>query len=236
MELRERVIIALDVDSIPKTTELVRTLVPFVSCFKVGLELITMVGAPAVVNHIRRLGGDVFFDGKFNDIPNTMAGATRAVASLEVKMFTVHASAGLEAIQAAVANKGKAKCLVVTVLTSLNESDSTHIFGLQCQEKVIQFAKDAAEAGADGIVCSPSDLELLENVVEVRHLLKVTPGIRPSWSQHNDQKRALTPAEAIHHGAAHLIVGRPITNPPLGVGSPVEAVKHILTEIAEAKK
>lgn len=236
MELRDRLIVALDVNSIPKTTELIKALVPFVGCFKVGLELITMVGAPAVVNHVKRLGGEVFFDGKFNDIPNTVAGAARAIASLDVKMFTVHAAAGLDAVKAAVANKGKSKCLVVTVLTSLNESESQHIFGASCQDKVIQFARDAAEAGADGIICSPSELRILEPVVEVRRLLKITPGIRPSWAQSDDQKRTMTPGEAIEHGAAELVIGRPITSPPLGIGSPVDAVKHILREIAEVKK
>ncbi len=99
------------------------------------------------------------------------------------------------------------------------------------QSKVVQFAHDAKAAGADGIICSPQELELISQVPELKDLLKVTPGIRPEWSEANDQKRTLTPAQAMTLGATHLVIGRPISNPPRGIGSPVDAVKKILEEI-----
>jgi orotidine-5'-phosphate decarboxylase len=146
-------------------------------------------------------------------------------------MFNVHASCGLDSIKAAADNKGSSLLLVVTVLTSISETESTQIFGAPPHEKVIQFARNAKEAGADGIICSAQELELLAQLPDLRDLLKVTPGIRPSWAEANDQKRILTPAQAMSLGATHLVIGRPITTPPRGIGTPVDAAKKILEEI-----
>src|SRR5271154_1025022 len=101
MSPKDRIIVALDVDSLEKATPLIEQLAPYVGCFKIGLELITAEGAPQVVRHVHGLGGQIFFDGKFDDIPNTVAGASKSVAALGVKFFDVHASAGLEAMRAA---------------------------------------------------------------------------------------------------------------------------------------
>lgn len=228
---REKLIFALDVDSIAKTTPYVEALAPHVGYFKVGLELIMSSGAPQVVNHIHRLGGHVFLDAKLCDIPNTVAAASRALAALGVKMFNVHASCGKESVRAAAENKKDALLLVVTVLTSLEDAECERLFGTIAQNKVLQFAHDAKEAGADGIICSPKELEILAQVPELKGLLKVTPGVRPSWAEANDQKRTMTPLEAINAGATHLVVGRPISNPPRGIGNPVDAAKNIVTEI-----
>lgn len=229
---KEKLIFALDVDSIAKTTPYVEALAHHVGCFKVGLELIMAAGAPQIVQHIHRLGGHIFLDTKLNDIPNTVGQAARAISSLGVQMFNVHANAGKDSIRAAVENKGNSLVLVVTVLTSIEDSECERLFGTIAQNKVLQFAHDAKDAGADGIVCSARELEIIAQVPELKGLLKVTPGIRPSWAESNDQKRTLTPAEAVRAGATHLVIGRPISNPPRGIGNPVDAAKNIANEIA----
>lgn len=231
-EPREKIIFALDVDALPKTTAFIEALSPFVGCFKVGLELMNSVGTPQAVHHVLRHGGQVFVDCKLNDIPNTVQGASRVIAELGVKFFNVHASAGIEAVKAANGVKGTSKLLVVTVLTSLDDAASEKIFGTIAKNKAIQFAHEALEAGADGLICSPQELEILGQINELKNLLKITPGIRPSWAQSDDQKRTMTPKEALLAGATHLVIGRPISNPPRGIGSPIDAAKAILEEIS----
>ncbi|MFA6131020.1 MAG: orotidine-5'-phosphate decarboxylase [Patescibacteria group bacterium] len=161
MEARKRVIVALDVDNLEEAEAHVRDLASYVGSFKVGLELLTAVGAPKVVECIHALRGQVFFDGKFSDIPNTIAGAARVVAGLNVKMFDVHASAGVEAMMAAVDNRGSSLVFAVTVLTSLEENTAQLIFGGTTKAKVLQMARDAKIAGCDGIICSPQELRFL---------------------------------------------------------------------------
>jgi orotidine-5'-phosphate decarboxylase len=148
-----------------------------------------------------------------------------------VKMFNVHASCGLDSIKAAAENKGSSLLLVVTVLTSLSDTESERIFGAKPHDKVVQFAQDAKAAGADGVICSPQELELLSQIPDLKDILKVTPGVRPEWAEANDQKRILTPSQAMTLGATHLVIGRPISNPPRGIGSPIDAAKKILEEI-----
>jgi orotidine-5'-phosphate decarboxylase len=231
MSPQSHLIVALDVDSLEQALPLVEKLSPHVGLFKVGLELLTAEGAPQVVRRMHDAGGKLFFDGKFDDIPNTVAKASRATSRLGVAMFDVHASAGEAAIRAAAENKGGSKLLAVTVLTSLDDAASRALFGDSAEHKVPQFARLAVAAGADGVVCSPRELELLTGLPP--NTLKVTPGVRPKWAESGDQKRTLTPREAIEAGATHLVVGRPILQPPSSVGSPVEAAKRITEEIAE---
>jgi orotidine-5'-phosphate decarboxylase len=234
MEAKDRIIVALDVDSLDKAGSLVNSLVSYVGCFKVGLELLTAVGAPKVVEFVHSLGGQVFYDGKFNDIPNTVAGASKAVANMNVKMFDVHASAGVEAMGAAVANRGQSIVLAITILTSLNYQETYQIFGAPILDKVLRFARDAEFAGCDGIVCSPLELESLGKQKNLDALLKVTPGVRPEWASLGDQKRVMTPEEAIKAGADYLVIGRPITKPPEEIGSPLNAVQKLTEEIEKA--
>lgn len=236
VEAKDRIIVALDVDSLDKVKLLVESLAPYVGCFKVGLELLTAVGAPKVIEFVHSLDGQVFYDGKFDDIPNTVGDAAKAVAELNVKIFNVHASAGIEAMMAAVANKGQSLVLAVTVLTSLEENNANLIFGAPSKAKVLQLARDAKISGCDGIICSPQELELLGKQKELNSLLKVTPGVRPKWAATGDQKRIMTPAEAIKAGATALVIGRPITKPPAEVGTPVDAVKLVLEEIISVSK
>ncbi|MFA5098925.1 MAG: orotidine-5'-phosphate decarboxylase [Candidatus Paceibacterota bacterium] len=232
MLARERIIVALDVGDMDKALFFVSLLASRGVCFKVGLELITSVGGPEITKTMSMLNGRVFYDGKFNDIPNTIAGAAKAVAKMKVKMFNLHASSGIEGMRAAVANKGQSLVLAVTVLTSLEENNAHLIFGAPSKAKVLQFARDAKLAGCDGIVCSPQELEFLAKNDEVKSLLKVTPGIRASNAAPDDQKRTLTPEEAAYKGADFLVIGRPITT----AKDPVEAVLEISAEIARGLK
>lgn len=256
-EPRERIIVALDMDSLDEAKRFVGSIVRHVGLFKVGLQLTTAAGAPQVVEAIHALGGQVFYDGKFCDIPNTVGAAAKAVAGLGVKMFNVHASAGIEAMKAAVANKGDSLVLAVTVLTSLNAMDIydigypsqwpcvkgyTHYHswdldgGGYIHPLVGRMACCASRAGCDGVICSPKELQFLNRSFNepLPHLLKVTPGVRPKWAAAGDQKRVMTPGEAIRAGADYLVIGRPITRPPAGIGTPVDAAKHIAEEIEEA--
>lgn len=231
---QSRILVALDTPSLAEALKLVDVLAPHVGCFKIGLELLTSEGAPKVVNAIHERGGKIFLDGKFDDIPNTVAGAARAAAELGVHFFDVHASCGPKGIRAASDNKGKSLCLVVTVLTSFDDEDARQVFGQSAQDKVKQFVTLAVQNGADGIICSPRELSLVRSIPGTEKLFKVTPGVRPAWAPADDQRRVLTPGEAIREGATHLVIGRPILRPPKEVGSPVDAAKRIAVEIAEA--
>lgn len=154
---------------------------------------------------------------------------------MRVRMFNVHASASIEGMKEAVANKGAMKALAVTVLTTFDEKDVEHIYGQTSSVfKVMQFARDAAQAGMDGIVCSPKELMALRHAQLPKGFLKVTPGVRPDWAFQDDQKRVMTPAEAIRAGADYLVIGGPIRKPPAEIGTPVDAAKRIAEEIAEA--
>jgi orotidine-5'-phosphate decarboxylase len=198
--------------------------------------------------------GKIFWDGKFNDIPNTVAGATRNTRVMGVKFLDVHASAGIEAVREAVKNKGDAKLLVVTVLTSLQFADLWNIGLGRCRnpncrkyfttEWSDKFVSDLVEnmamwakgCGADGVICSPRELPLITKYEMYKNFIKVVPGVRPSWAASGDQKRVMTPGDAIRAGADYLVIGRPITAPPAEIGGPAEAVKLIIKEIEEAKK
>lgn len=244
-EPKDRIIVALDVDSVDKALDLVEKLGPHVGGFKIGLELITAMLALIISgNHddaydnfkkIRRLFATigcnkVFWDGKFDDIPNTIAGATRAVAGLLFKMFNFHASSSIDSMMEAVANKGQSIALAVTVLTSYEENDGNLTFGAPTKAKVLQFARNAKLAGCDGIVCSPQELKLLRKRKELKGLLTVVPGIRSKDAPPDDQNRTMPAGEAIEAGADYLVIGRPITASP----DQVAAAQKFAGEIASA--
>ncbi|OGG76215.1 orotidine 5'-phosphate decarboxylase [Candidatus Kaiserbacteria bacterium RIFCSPLOWO2_01_FULL_55_19] len=248
MTPKDRIIVALDVPTMEQAQALAEELGSHVGGFKIGLELSTamlalIIGPPseeeAIANFkkIRRFfstidHGQVFWDGKMNDIPNTIAGAARAVAGLNFKMFNLHASAGIEGMMAAVANKGKSLVLAVTILTSFEENNANLVFGGPTKAKVLQFARDAKSAECDGIVCSPQELILLSKQRELNGLLKVTPGIRSKNSPPDDQKRTMAAGEAIMAGADYLVIGRPITS----ASHRVVAANEFAAEIAGALK
>ena len=229
-----RLIVAIDVDTLEKAAPLVDALLGSAGYFKVGLELISHCGAPQTVEWFKKRGARLFFDGKFNDIPNTVAQASRAISQLGVDFFDIHASAGKEAMRAAVANRGGSAVLAVTVLTALSAADCEQIFGRPLPVVIRSFVESAIEAGVQGVICSPADLKLLEAIQCPESFLKVTPGVRPDWAAVGDQKRTCPPKDAILAGATHLVVGRPILHPPANIGSSTEAAKRVTDEIAEA--
>lgn len=240
MDPRDRIIVALDTHDQAELLRLARTLGPHVGGFKIGLEALLGIGLKECLNTVGAYGRQrrcVFVDAKLHDIPNTMAGAAKAIVQHpNVMFFNVHASAGLEGMKAAAKMKGDVKLLAVTVLTSIDTPTCQDIYGATISDKVGRFAWEANEAGCDGVVCSPEDLKRLHHPLmadDYKGLMFVTPGVRPKWSAKNDQERVTTPAEAIGNGATHLVVGRPITQPPETI-TPVAAARMIADEIAEA--
>lgn len=251
MEASERIIVALDVSDIGEAVRLVEQLAPLGVNFKFGLELITHITVTLLqskevgvvgdmVHELRRAPAErlftiarnrIMWDTKLSDIPNTMAGAVKALGALSPNFFTIHASSGKASIEAAVEHKGSSKVLGVTVLTSIDGYECQSIFNTAPNLKVLEFARDLAVSGADGIVCSPQELTILAPHGHPNALLKVIPGIRPDWAVTGDQSRIMTPAKAIQAGADYLVIGRPITKPPEHIGTPVDAVYRIVREI-----
>lgn len=238
---KSSLIVALDVNTEGEVEKLVSELSPYCGCFKVGLELINSIGGPQVVALVKGLGGQVFYDIKLHDIPNTVMAAARSISKMRVRMFNLHACAGPEAIEAALegAEKGTGESflplvLAVTVLTSIGEEECNLIYGAPVKAKVLQFARDAKRAGAHGFICSPKELEFLCERKEFVGLQKITPGVRPAWAALGDQKRVMTPAEAILAGADAVVIGRPILKPPSEFRSPAEAAQAILEEMSHA--
>lgn len=244
MDPRERIAVALDVKTVPEALRLVEELAPYVGTFKIGLEFLTATYASLMTSErpdellkdlrslYGMLKGKLFWDGKWNDIPNTVAGAASGTARLSPKFFNVHASAGRDAVIQAVAAKGTSKILGVTVLTSIDPELCQLIFGDTPVVKVLQFAEMLKDAGADGVICSPQELVRLWQEFTYDSFLKVTPGVRPAWAATGDQRRVMTPAQAIKAGADILVIGRPITKPPSEVGTPAQAAQRILDEIS----
>jgi orotidine-5'-phosphate decarboxylase len=221
----EKIIVALDVSSQKQAMELVTKLYSNVAMFKVGLQLYTAAGAGIVggISFCSR----VFLDLKLHDIPNTVANATAAAAARGVEMLTIHLAGGAEMIQAAVDRKDKMELVGVTVLTSSNEQ-TLHETGISdnVDKQVLRLAKLGVENEVDGIVASPREIRMLR--AEFGDKIKIiVPGIRPSWADAGDQKRTLTPREALEAGADYLVIGRPI----VAHKNPCEAVEKILAEI-----
>jgi orotidine-5'-phosphate decarboxylase len=213
--MKERIIVALDTDSPESALAAARSLSGEVGMFKVGMELFPR-GGPELVRRIREAGCDVFLDLKFHDIPNTVAGAVRSAAALGVRFATVHASGG-EAMLAAAAEAARGTgttILAVTVLTSLDDGDLASVgFALGAAEAVLRLADLAARAGVGGIVCSAKEVAAVRVRVG-KEVALVTPGVRMAGEDAGDQKRVVTPAEAVRLGADFLVVGRPITRAP----------------------
>jgi orotidine-5'-phosphate decarboxylase len=233
-ENRDRIIIALDVQTKEEGIALVSKLKD-ARTFKVGLELFTAEG-PALFKKLKALRKDVFLDLKLHDIPNTVAGAVRSAFRHGVQMMTIHTSGGREMMAKAAetarqvsAELGRPKPILlgVTVLTSLKGGELEEIgMGPDVARQVLRLAGLAKAAGMDGVVCSPQEIEVLRKEFG-RDLIIVTPGIRPLWAAAQDQKRIMTPAEAIAKGADYLVIGRPVT----GASSPQEAFLKVVEEL-----
>ncbi len=231
---RESLIVALDVADLEKARQLVRKLGDTVGFYKVGKELFTSAG-PSVVRDLVAAGKRVFLDLKFHDIPNTVAGAVRAAASLGVSLLTVHASGGSRMLQAAAEaaaqTEAKPTVLAVTVLTSLAEGDLEEIgVGGGVEAQVIRLAGLAIRAGCGGIVASAREAPRLRSHFGDGFTL-VTPGIRPAGGIAADQARVVTPEDAIRAGANYLVVGRPIS----AADNPREAARAIIGQIQRAR-
>jgi orotidine-5'-phosphate decarboxylase len=229
--MKERIIVALDTDSPEAALASVSALAGEVGLFKVGMELFPRGGA-GLIERIRAAGAEVFLDLKFHDIPNTVAGAVRSAAALGVKFATVHASGGkamLAAAAAAAAGSGTT-ILAVTVLTSLDDADLSSIgFALPAAEAVDRLARLAVEAGIGGIVCSAREVAAVRARVGPEVVL-VTPGVRLPEDSAGDQKRVVTPFEAVRAGANYIVVGRPITK----AADPVSAARKFASEMGRA--
>ena len=227
---------ALDTTDTAEAVRLARQLSGLVGGFKLGLEFHTANGA-AGIRAVAETGMPIFLDLKFHDIPNTVAGAIRAAVPLAPALTTLHAIGGAEMIKAAVDSAADAaakhgvarpKILAVTVLTSMGQAELPTI-GVEGSvlDQVKRLAALAISAGADGIVCSPHEVDHLRMLLGPDALL-VIPGIRPAWAAANDQKRILTPREAMEKGASYLVIGRPITV----AADPAEAARKIMEELA----
>jgi len=227
-----KLIVALDCDTLEKAQQLIDKLSPSVGIFKVGSELFTAAG-PKAVEAIKKKGADVFLDLKFHDIPNTVAKAVRAAASLNPLMINIHASGGGEMIKAAVGSikslpKDKRPILLaVTVLTSMDKNTLNKLgISRPTIKQVIYLARLAKTSGAAGVVCSPKEIQAVRYACG-RNFVIVTPGVRPQGAASFDQKRIATPSWAIGKGADFIVVGRPITK----AADPLAAAQEIIKQI-----
>lgn len=208
------IVVALDYPTPKQAIEMAQQLDPTKCRVKVGKELFTASG-PAILEQLHKLNFDVFLDLKFHDIPNTCAGAVAAAAELGVWMVNVHASGGermMNAAAEAIANKNNKPLLIaVTVLTSMEQSDLAGIgLDISPQQQVERLAKLSKQSGMDGVVSSAQEIELIKDICG-KDFLTITPGIRPAGSASGDQRRIMTPEEAVNIGGDYLVIGRPIT-------------------------
>lgn len=234
---RKRLIVALDVSSAQEAREIVSALHGVAGMFKVGPQLFCAAG-PNMVRELVQRGEPIFLDLKFHDIPNTVAAAGVEALRLGVSMFNVHAAGGREmmvrtreAVSEVAAKEGltEPSIIAVTVLTSANDltlAEAGVVSG--ATEQVKRLALLAESCSLDGVVASPNEVGLVRSVVKREGFLLVTPGVRPTESATNDQKRIMSPREAIATGADYLVVGRPI----LTAKDPAQAAERIVEEMA----
>lgn len=225
-----KIIVALDYADAASALALVERLDPALCRLKVGKELFTVAG-PDLVRALVARGFEVFLDLKFHDIPNTVAAACRASAALGVWMLNVHASGGrrmMTAAQEALAGLSQRPLLIaVTVLTSMSAEDLSEVGVADAPaDQVLRLARLTQQCGLDGVVCSAQEAAMLRADLGADFRL-VTPGIRPAGAETGDQRRVMTPSEAIRAGATDLVIGRPIT----ASSDPLAALKNIQTEL-----
>ncbi len=238
-QIRNPIVVALDVDSARQALSLVDQLRGTVGMFKVGKQLFTAEG-PDVVRRIIGMGERVFLDLKFHDIPNTVARAGVEAARLGVSIFNLHAMGGSKMMRAAVEMLNEAiereaiprpMILGVTVLTS-HTQESLNEVGIErkLEDEVVALARLCVSSGIDGVVASPQEIVPIRKAVDNPGFAILTPGVRPAGVALGDQSRVMTPAEAIRAGSNFLVVGRPIT----AADDPVLAAQKIVEEIEQA--
>jgi len=218
--IRDRIIVALDVDTVEAAREISNELSGHVGAFKIGLQLFTAAG-PSVVREIVESENKVFLDLKFHDIPNTVAKASVEATKLGVWMFNMHTSGGGEMMRRAVnevneacnaGNVTRPLIIGVTVLTSSNNETLTETgVGADMESQVVRLARLASESGLDGAVASPHEVEAVKNGVDQKDFIVVTPGIRTIFATGDDQKRVTSLREACALGSDYVVIGRPIT-------------------------
>ncbi len=233
---KDRLIVALDVSTEHRARELVESLRGIVGMFKIGSQLFTEVG-PKIVSEIATSGNGVFLDLKFHDIPNTAALAAVAATRLGVSIFNVHASGGLEMMRRTadavsdVSTKEGLKRPSVIAVTVLTSSDKTMLSEVgittEPETQVRRLSLLAEASGMDGVVASAREVAIVRSAVKSPGFLIVTPGVRPADAVLDDQRRVMTPAQAIRAGADYIVVGRPITN----AKDPLESAGQILDEM-----
>jgi orotidine-5'-phosphate decarboxylase len=239
MPASDKLIIALDVSEHDYAIDLVEKFKDYVGIFKVGFELFISSG-PKIVEDINKKGKKVFLDLKFHDIPNTVSKAAVAATRLGVHMFNLHTSGGLEMMKRCrdsivevclKENIDRPKILGVTILTSLSREVLRDELGIQhgLRTHVRHLSSLALKAGLDGVIASAKEAEIIRNHCGKGFLI-VTPGIRPSWTPPDDQKRTVTPKEAIRAGADYLVIGRAI----LQQSDPLKAIELITLEVLSA--
>jgi orotidine-5'-phosphate decarboxylase len=240
LSAKDKLIVALDIETPDKALDLVKELHEVAGMFKVGSQLFTLAG-PKIVKDIIALNAKVFLDLKFHDIPHQVAGAARSAAELGVTLFTIHASGGNEMMRRAVESVAevghrtgavRSKVLAISVLTSIDATILSQIgITTSPEESVLRLVRLAESSGVDGVVASPQEIKTIQSTVSNPEFLIVTPGIRPAGNEpsspREDQKRVATPQAAIAAGASYLVVGRPIT----GASNPLEATRQIVEEM-----
>lgn len=236
MTIPNPILCAIDATDVDEATALAGMVRPHVGGIKLGLEFFTANGA-AGVREITQLGIPLFLDLKFHDIPNTVAGAIAATAGMNMFMMTVHTSGGHAMLRAAmdasdrvaqVTGKERPLVIGVTLLTSLDQDD-VNMLGFRdgLNEQVLRLADLAQSAGLDGVVCSPFEISAIRKACG-NDLKLIVPGIRPEGADSGDQKRVLTPKEALARGADYLVIGRPITQS----NNPTEAAAAIVAGLS----
>ena len=229
MKPSERIFVALDTVDAGRALSLARGLTGLIGGVKLGKEFFTANG-PAGVERVARAGLPVFLDFKFNDIPKTVSSAVTAALPLRPFLITVHALGGAAMMRGAVAaaaGTARPMLVAITVLTSLDDADMKEL-GLAgpILDRVLALARLARNCGLDGVVCSPLEVAALRREMGPGFKL-VVPGIRPTWAVAGDQKRVMTPADALAAGADYLVIGRPIT----GADDPRDAARRIAEEV-----
>ncbi len=228
-----KVIVALDFPALPPALDLLAKIDPELCRVKIGKEMFTRAG-PAFVEQVAGMGFEIFLDLKYHDIPNTVASACEAAADMGVWMVNVHASGGRKMMTAAAERlalrQQRPLLIAVTILTSLGQDDIAEIgFAGLPVDNVLRLAALAEDSGLDGVVCSP--LEVIPLRAECGAAFRlVTPGVRPTGTSVDDQRRIMTPGDAVRAGASYLVVGRPIT----AADDPPAALAAINAEVAEA--